>query len=235
MTLHSPHVLLTGASSGLGRAIALRLAQAGYRLSLCGLNAEKLQHSLDLLPSQSPLFARAFNLADPQQTEVFYQQATAAFGAVDVLVNCAGLNNSRTPAELPDWAALELMLQVNFKAPVQLMSLVLPAMRQQGQGDILNVLSTVCLFSNPGIAAYTASKAALDSYSKVLRKELTGSGVRLMSLYPGGINTQFRATARPDYLSADEVADAVLLMLQSARTSQLHELVLRPAAETNYG
>lgn len=235
MTLPSPHVLLTGASSGLGRAIALRLAQAGYRLSLCGQSAEKLQQSLDLLPSQSPLYARAFNLADPQQTEAFYQQACATFGPVDVLVNCAGLNNSRTPADQPDWAALELMLQVNYKAPVQLMSLVLPVMRQQGRGDILNVLSTVCLFSNPGIAAYTASKAALDSYSKVLRKELTGSGVRLMSLYPGGINTQFRATARPDYLSADEVADAVLMMLQSARTSQLHELVLRPASETNYG
>ncbi|MFC4655339.1 MULTISPECIES: SDR family NAD(P)-dependent oxidoreductase [Rheinheimera] len=235
MTLPSPHVLLTGASSGLGRTIALRLAQAGYRLSLCGQSAEKLQQSLDLLPSQSPLYARAFNLADPQQTEAFYQQACATFGPVDVLINCAGLNNSRTAADQPDWPALELMLQVNFKAPVQLMSLVLPAMRQQGQGDILNVLSTVCLFSNPGIAAYTASKAALDSYSKVLRKELTGTGVRLMSLYPGGINTQFRATARPDYLSADEVAGAVLMMLQSARTSQLHELVLRPAAETNYG
>jgi len=227
-------VLLTGASSGLGGAIAQRLAKQGYRLSLCGQSPEKLQQSLDLLPCDSQVEACAFNLTDPTQISAFYHQAEARFGPVDVLINCAGLNNSRTAADQPDWAALQLMLEVNFKAPVQLMSLVLPTMRQQGQGSIINVLSTVCLFSNPGIAAYTASKTALDSYSKVLRKELTGTGVRLMSVYPGGINTSFRAQPRPDYLSADEVADAVLMLLQSPATSHMHELVLRPAAETNY-
>jgi len=234
MSVTPLHILLTGASSGVGRALAVALAKQGHKLSLCGRNPAKLAQSLALLPDDSAVFSAAFSVTEPNCVELFCQQAQEQLGAVDVLINCAGGNSSRNAALNPDWAAIEQMMQLNFYAPVHFMQQLVPAMQQRGAGTVLNVLSTVCLFSNPGIAAYSASKAALDSYSKVLRKELQGSGVKLLSVYPGGVDTEFRSSSRPDYLSADDVAQAIVLMLSSGAKAHVHELVIRPEIESNF-
>jgi short-subunit dehydrogenase len=234
MSVTPLHILLTGASSGVGRALAVALAKQGHKLSLCGRNPAKLAQSLALLPDDSAVFSAAFSVTEPNSVELFCQQAQEQLGAVDVLINCAGGNSSRNAALNPDWAAIEQMMQLNFYAPVHFMQQLVPAMQQRGSGTVLNVLSTVCLFSNPGIAAYSASKAALDSYSKVLRKELQGSGVKLLSVYPGGVDTEFRSSSRPDYLSADDVAQAIVLMLSSGAKAHVHELVIRPEIESNF-
>lgn len=234
MSLSPSHILLTGASSGIGRALAVALAAQGHSLSLCGRDPVKLAQTLALLPNDSPVFSQCFSVTEPAAIQQFCQQATQQFGQVDVLINCAGANSSRKAAIEPDWSALEQMMQLNFYAPLHFIQQLVPGMQQQGKGIVLNVLSTVCLFSNPGISAYSASKAALDSYSKVLRKELNGTGVKVLSLYPGGVDTEFRAASRPDYLSAEEVADAILLMLASSAKAHIHELVVRPSIETNF-
>lgn len=245
-----PHVLLTGASSGIGRALAKKLALAGYRLSLQGRQADKLATTIRQIQqlndaalagaeseqqdsSASIVHASAFCLSEPQAISDFVATAQAK-ASIDILINCAGANLSRASTSAPDIAALNAMMQLNFFAPVALCAAVLPAMQTRGQGTILNLLSTCCLFANANNSGYTASKLALDGYSKVMRKELQGSGVRVLSLYPGGVNTEFRTTTRPDYLSADEVATAALAMLTTPSHVQWHELVLRPAVETNY-
>jgi short-subunit dehydrogenase len=234
MSLSPCHILLTGASSGIGRALAIALAAQGHTLSLCGRDPAKLAQSLALLPPGAAVFSDSFSVTEAAAIYQFCQQAQQQFGAVDVLINCAGGNSSRSSATEPDWSALEQMMQLNFYAPLHFIQQLVPAMQQQGKGIVLNVLSTVCLFSNPGISAYSASKAALDSYSKVLRKELNGTGVKVLSLYPGGVDTGFRSASRPDYLSAEEVADAIVLMLGSSAKAHIHELVVRPAIETNF-
>ncbi len=233
-----PHVLLTGASSGIGRALAKTLALAGFRLSLQGRQADKLAttiRQIQQLPdsSSSIVHASAFCLSNVNSINDFVAAAQAK-APIDILINCAGANLSRASTSAPDITALNTMMQLNFFAPVALCAAVLPAMQTRGQGTILNLLSTCCLFANANNSGYTASKLALDGYSKVMRKELQGSGVRVLSLYPGGVNTEFRTTTRPDYLSADEVATAVLAMLSAPAHVQWHELVLRPAVETNY-
>ena len=234
MFLAPSHILLTGASSGIGRAVAVALAAQGHSLSLCGRDPAKLAQTLALLPKDTAVFSQSFSVTETAAISQFCQQATQQFGQVDVLINCAGANSSRSAATEPDWSALEQMMQLNFYAPLHFIQQLVPGMRQQGKGIVLNVLSTVCVFSNPGISAYSASKAALDSYSKVLRKELNGTGVKVLSLYPGGVDTEFRVASRPDYLSAEEVAEAILLMLGSSAKAHIHELVLRPAIETNF-
>lgn len=245
-----PHVLLTGASSGIGRALAKKLAEAGYRLSLQGRQADKLATTISQIQqlndaalagaeseqqdsSASIVHASAFCLSELRAISDFAAAAQAK-APIDILINCAGANLSRASTSTPDIAALNAMMQLNFFAPVALCAAVLPAMQTRGQGTILNLLSTCCLFANANNSGYTASKLALDGYSKVMRKELQGSGVRVLSLYPGGVNTEFRTTTRPDYLSADEVATAALAMLTAPAHVQWHELVLRPAVETNY-
>ncbi|WP_127025728.1 SDR family NAD(P)-dependent oxidoreductase [Rheinheimera mangrovi] len=234
MLISPSHILLTGASSGIGRALAIALAAQGHKLSLCGRDPAKLAQTLALLPQDAMVFSQHFSVTKPAAIHQFCQQAKQQWGDVDVLINCAGGNSSRSAATEPDWSAIEQMMQLNFYAPLHFIQKLVPAMKEQGKGVVLNVLSTVCLFSNPGISAYSASKAALDSYSKVLRKELNGTGVKVLSVYPGGVDTEFRAASRPDYLSAEEVADAVLLMLASSAKAHIHELVLRPAVETNF-
>lgn len=234
MFLAPSHILLTGASSGIGRAVAVALAAQGHSLSLCGRDPAKLAQTLALLPKDTAVFSQSFSVTETAAISQFCQQATQQFGQVDVLINCAGANSSRSAATEPDWSALEQMMQLNFYAPLHFIQQLVPGMQQQGEGIVLNVLSTVCLFSNPGISAYSASKAALDSYSKVLRKELNGTGVKVLSLYPGGVDTEFRVASRPDYLSAEDVAEAILLMLGSSAKAHIHELVLRPAIETNF-
>ncbi|SEH85337.1 Short-chain dehydrogenase [Rheinheimera pacifica] len=231
------HILITGASSGIGRALAIKLAAAGYRLSLCGRSSDKLAQTQALLAQDAPVFARAFCLNGPdadRQVTAFCAAAEAENGAVDMLINCAGANTARHSAAEPHWQALQQMMQLNFYAPVSFIAQLVPQMRLRGSGVVLNVLSTVCLFANANLASYSASKTALDSYSKVLRKELHNSGVKVLSLYPGGVNTMFRANANPDYLSADEVADAAISMLLTAPKVHLHELVVRPQSEQNF-
>ena len=231
------HILITGASSGIGRALAIKLAAAGYRLSLCGRNNDKLLQTRALLAADTPVFARAFclNSADAgAQIAAFCAAAQAENGAVNMLINCAGANTSRHSAAEPHWHELQQMMQLNFYAPVSFIAQLVPSMRLRGSGVVLNVLSTVCLFANANLASYSASKAALDCYSKVLRKELHNSGVKVLSLYPGGVNTAFRANVNLDYLSADDVADAAISMLLAPSKVHLHELVLRPQSEQNF-
>ncbi|MFS1703831.1 SDR family oxidoreductase [Alteromonas sp. AMM-1] len=228
------HLLLTGASSGIGRELAVLAAEQGYRLSLCGRSADKLNSTLALLNTTDNVHSQAFCVTDESARTVFFHNAIAANGAVDVLINCAGLNNVRLKADVTPIEQLDWLMKVNCYAPIECIKAVLPGMKQQGCGTIINVLSTVCLFSNPGIAAYTASKAALDAYTKVMRKELAEQHIKMLSVYPGGVDTDFREASRPEYLSAKDVADAIMTMLSSTANAHIHELVIRPEAERNY-
>ena len=231
------HLVLTGASGGIGRALALQLAKAGYRLSLQGRDAAKLTATcaqvLAVAPASQLVHSASFDLTDPAAVIAFCQQAETAC-PVDGLINCAGANLSRAPAQNPDWPALEQMLALNFRVPLLLQECLLPGMLARGHGTILQVLSTCVSFANPGVAAYSASKSALESYSKVLRRELQDSGVRVLHLIPGGVDTGFRATARPEYLAPEAVASAALAMLQAPAAAHWHELVLRPPVERNW-
>lgn len=226
--------MITGASSGVGRSLAIKLSERGYRLSLCGRQADKLQQTLQFLAPHTKVYSQHFCLSNFDQIASFYHSAINALSQVDVLINCAGLNSSRAPAGLPDWRALQQMLDINYLAPLKFIELSLPGMREAKQGVVLNVLSTTCLFANPGTAQYSASKAALDNHTKILRKELHQTGVKVLSLYPGGVNTDFRQADKPEYLSPEEVADAAISMLTMPSTSHIHELVIRPEMESNF-
>ncbi len=235
------HVLLTGASSGIGRALAVQLASAGYRLSLQGRQADKLASTIAQIEQQSSPQATAQQLLHSAAFCLSQREAIAEFVAtaqakapVDILINCAGANLSRDASATPDYSAMNAMMQLNFFAPVSLCAAVLPSMLARETGTVLNVLSTCCLFANPYNGAYTASKLALDGYSKVMRKELQGSGIRVLCVYPGGVNTEFRPAERPDYLCPTEVASAIVAMLDTPSHVHWHELVLRPKVETNY-
>jgi NAD(P)-dependent dehydrogenase (short-subunit alcohol dehydrogenase family) len=236
-TVSGQVILLTGATSGIGRQLALQLASEGARLALCGRSEEKMKSLLEELRAVSSdrlPFSRTFCLSSEEEIVRFVADAESSLGPISILVNCAGLNSARAEVAELSTTDLDWMLAINLRAPAIFMRECFRGMRERGAGHIVNVLSTVCLFSNEGIGAYTASKAGLDALTKVFRKEAKAAGVKVTSIYPGGVNTGFREQARPDYLSPESVAEAIISVLKLNDETAVHELVFRPMIENNF-
>ncbi|MFZ5833607.1 MAG: SDR family oxidoreductase [Planctomycetota bacterium] len=235
-TLASQHVMLTGATSGIGRALAVELKREGVRLAACGRSSEKLAELTEELAGVAgpPALLRSFCVSSEEAICGFARESEASHGPVDILINCAGLNAARGPVAEIRTEDLDWMYTVNVRAPMVFIRETFPAMRKRGRGQIVNIVSTVCLYSNEGLGGYTASKAALDGLTKVLRKEARPLGIRVMAVYPGGTNTAFRPNERADYMTPRSVAEAVVAMLKLDADAVVHELVLRPMVESNF-
>lgn len=230
-------VLLTGATAGIGRALALKLAEAEYTLALCGRSKEKMESlKSDLGRTASRSFLRRFEMTDFDALDAFCRDSIETIGLPDIVINNAGANNSRAGVHELASEDLEFMLKLNCVAPARILNHILPAMYERGSGMIVNILSTTCKFSNPGISGYTASKTAFDGYTGVLRKEAAEYGVKVLSIYPGGVDTDFREASRPLYLSPEAAAEAIFSAIRmSGNNGTVHELVIRPDSEKNFG
>ncbi|MBU2882803.1 SDR family oxidoreductase [Psychrosphaera sp. B3R10] len=227
------HILITGASSGIGKALSILLSKDGHTLSLCGRSKQKLASTLTQLELPAANHA-SFCISDFEAVNDFCVNSIEHSGAIDVLINCAGLNSARGAGHELPINELDWMMKINCYAPIQFMQSVLPDMIARQQGFVINVMSTTCLFSNPGIAGYSASKAAFDSYTKIMRKELRENNIKVSSIYPGGVDTDFRETSRPQYLSPYDVAVAIKHVIDMPENVQPHELVIRPQCEENF-
>ena len=225
--------LITGATSGIGRALALQANELGAKLVLCGRSEDRMQSLLAELDSDR-VYAKTFDITQEVQTIAFIEAAIEHFGQVDILINNAGANTAKAKVTDIKTSDYEYMIRLNQIAPFIVMREVFKDMRKRQQGRIVNILSTVCLYSNPGIASYTASKDGFDGMTKVFRKEAAEEGVVVSAVYPGGVDTDFRNLERQDYLTADTVAEAIINLLQMNPEAAMHELVLRPHIEKNY-
>lgn len=229
-------VIVTGGTSGLGRNLVLKLVNTGAKVAFCGRSEEKMNVVLNEIKEEDKnnIFYDTFEISEEDKIVSFVRNAESKLGEVDVLINCAGANTARALVEDIAVEDIDLMLKVNMIAPLVFMKECYKPMKKKKEGLIVNILSTCCLFSNEGIAAYTASKSALDSLTKVFRKEARKNNVRVCSVYPGGINTTFRKQEREEYLSAEKTAEAILKSLDIDSSVALDEIVLRPFVETNY-
>ena len=179
--------LITGASQGLGRALARLLHARGYRLVLNARRAEPLQELAWELGA----------LAVPGDVSEIAEELAARAGRVDVLVNNASELGPLPMPRLEDyaWDALLRVLKVNAVAPLHLTQLVLPQMKARGEGLILNISSDAATNAYPGWGGYGASKAALEHLSRTLAVELEGTGVRVEVVDPGEMSTQMHRDA----------------------------------------
>lgn len=234
-SLRDQAVLLSGATSGLGRALALRLAAEGCRLAACGRSPGRLAALVaELALPADRLLARAFDLTDRAAAAGFAEEALARFGGIGILVNNAGANLGKAAVgdiDLPSFAG---MLELNCTAQLALTQPVWRAMARAKGGRVVNVVSSAARFSGAGLGGYTASKAAFDGLTGVMRREGKPLGIHVTAVYPGGIDTPFRAQARPDYLRPETVAEAIIGLLRLPAEAAVHELVLRPPVEDNF-
>lgn len=185
--------LVTGASSGIGRAVARALLARGHRVFATSRNPDKIPEA-DRLPGVEYL---SLDLTDPASIEA----CAAAAGPVDVLVNNAGESQLGALEELP-MDAVERLFQLNVLGAVRLTQLVLPGMRERRHGRVVMVGSMLASFPLAFRSSYVASKAAIKAFASAARRELSPYGVWLTTVEPGSINTGI-SDRRTRYLADD--------------------------------
>ena len=210
MTQH--RALITGAGSGMGRAIALRLADAGFIAHLAGRTDSKLRAVADEIAAiggQSRIHA-----LDLEDDDALDSLADSLEGQpLDALVNCAG-DWLIAMIDDTDSAALDHLLRLNLRAPYVLTRLLLPNLRKSDNASIINIGSIVTALSVPGVSAYTATKVGLKGLTGALAAELREDGIRVVMISPGPADTPMRDAASPGIdksvlVKAETVADMV--------------------------
>jgi len=185
-------IWITGASSGLGRALALELGSLGARLIVSGRDHD----ALSLITSAPGIDARmlAFDLEDSAARKEAAEKALTLFGSLDYLILNAGISQRSDFIETSQNVFSKIM-ETNFTSSVDITRIVLPAMLRQGKGTILCISSLAGLMGAPLRSAYSASKHALAGFYASLRAELEGSGIRIHVVYPGFVNTMISHNA----------------------------------------
>lgn len=219
--------LITGASGGIGLALAERFAADGHNVVLVARNQSKLEHIANKLHDQHGVatLAVAADLSDLETPEAIIRELTDKHITVDFLVNNAGFGGYG-PFVATDKEDELGMIDVNVRALTELTKLVLPDMFARQHGRILNVASTAAFQSGPLMAVYFATKAYVLSFSEALQEELRGSGVTVTCLAPGPTATGFEARATEgksglfgrDVMSVDRVAGVGYRALHRGRT-----------------
>jgi short-subunit dehydrogenase len=180
------HVAITGASSGLGEALAREFAKIGASVTLVARRRDILERIAGELGTKT--FVATQDLTEPEHAADWVDAAEQALGPIDVLVSNAGLMSLGAFATL-DPKEGDRMIAINFLSPLRLFQAVLPRMRARKRGTIVNVTSIAALVTVPGWSYQAASKAASATLSEALRTELEGSGVHVLTVYPGPTDT----------------------------------------------
>ncbi|HZM30819.1 MAG TPA: SDR family NAD(P)-dependent oxidoreductase [Acidimicrobiales bacterium] len=188
--LAGSRILVTGASSGIGAATAVHLAERGATVGLVARRADRLDAVLEQCRAHAPESQRwTADLSKLHTTALIADQAWKAFDGLDAIVNNAAVPKRRRAAELTV-EQVEQVMRVNFLSPTQLTLRLLPRMVEAGRGVIVNVSSLAGRVGVPGEPAYSASKFALCGWTECLAIELAGTGVDVRLVLPGAIDTE---------------------------------------------
>jgi NAD(P)-dependent dehydrogenase (short-subunit alcohol dehydrogenase family) len=198
------NVLVTGASSGIGAALAEGLAQHGAVVGICARRADRLARVLERVRVHSPRSRSwTMDLAELSDIESFARRGEDELGQVDVVVNNAGIPKRRTVTALTP-EVVEAVMAINYLSAVRLTLALLPGIVER-RGRIVNVSSVAARLGPPGEAAYAASKAALTAWSESMQIDLRDTGVWVHVLNPGVIDTELFQLPDNDPMVADEV------------------------------
>lgn len=187
--LHDRHVLVTGASSGIGRATSAAFCGAGARVSALARSEDKL-NALAAELGRDRVNPVVCDVTDADQRDVALSHARAAFGPIDVLINNAGWASFSSVTQTPG-EHVERLLALNVAAPIYFIQAIAPEMVDRGSGQIVNISSVVGNQPIPGMSIYSATKAAVSSLSAGLRMELRGTGVDVILVAPGSTRSEF--------------------------------------------
>ena len=241
MPLAGRAAVVTGASSGIGRATARALAAAGARVGLAARRADRLDELKDEIgQSGGEAIALPTDVTDYAQAEAMVRRAGEAFGGVDVLVNVAGVMLPAPIAEA-DPADWRRMVEVNLMGVLHATRAALPGMVERGNGHIINVSSTSGRTHQPLFSVYAATKHGLGAFTEVLRKEVHPNRIRVTLFEPGPTESELGSHVDPgimsslrddfegvEFLKAEDVAQGILWTLAQPDRINVNEVLFRP-------
>jgi len=240
--LKAKTALVTGATSGIGRASAVQLAQLGVNLILVGRDKEKLDHLVQEF-SGMQISTELIVLDVRARADV---KAKLEGIQTDILINNAGLALGLEPLYEGDIDEWEEMIDANIKGLLYVSRAVIPQMKVKGRGHIINIGSIAGEMAYPGGNVYCATKAAVHSLSKSMNIDLQGTGVRVSNVAPGAADTNFSNTrfsgdkkkAESVYegykpLKAEDIADLIVYILNAPEHVNIQETLIMPTAQRN--
>lgn len=194
MDVQGKVVIITGASMGIGEATAQVFAAAGAKLVLAARSVDKLTAVAQSLPPQAETLVVPTDMTDQAQVKALIETAYAHFGRIDLLINNAG-QAAAGPIATVNPEHYRQIIELNLFGPLHAMQAVIPKMKAQGGGVIINISSLVSKLAIPGIGAYASTKYALNGLSLTARNELAADNVRVVLFHPGLTSTDFGKNA----------------------------------------
>jgi uncharacterized oxidoreductase len=242
MNLSHNTILLTGGATGIGLALAQRFARAGSQVIICGRRADKLREARQQVPG---LHFYECDLAQATDRAELVRRVVTDFPALNVLLNNAGIQNrfqlADLPADLAAWETQRQEIAINLEAPIHLAALLLPHLRQQREPAIINVSSGLAFAPMAAAPIYSATKAALHSFTLSLRRQLAGTGVRVLEIVPPAVNTDLGGPGLHTWaVPVDDFADSIVARLAAGEeevgygTSEASRLASRAELDARF-
>ncbi|HUA11704.1 MAG TPA: SDR family NAD(P)-dependent oxidoreductase [Solirubrobacteraceae bacterium] len=238
-------VAVTGASSGIGEAVALACVRAGAAVSLAARREERINGLSERIRADggTALPVKA-DVGEEEQAREFVQRTAAELGRIDALVNNAGVM-LLGPIEQADTEEWRRMIHVNVFGVLYCTYAALPLMREQGGGHIVNVSSVAGRVARAGSGVYNLTKFGVGAFSEALRQEGVAAGIRVTLIEPGAVATELAGHNRPDVLEAmagafegvqplesDDIANAVTYALSQPPNVSVNEILVRPSSQS---
>ncbi len=242
-----PIALITGATSGIGRATAERFAKDGYNVIITGRRTERLANIADELSQayQTNILPLTLDVQNNEQVKQAISDLSEEWQAITVLVNNAGTALTTDTIQDGDPANWDIMIDTNIKGLLYVTRAILPGMLQRENGHIINIGSTAGHECYPGGNVYCATKHAVKAINKTLRIDLIGKPIRVTSIDPGMVHTEFSAVRWDDAekgdklyadmvpLQARDIADAVAYVAQVPKHVNVETMVVMPTAQAS--
>ena len=224
--------IITGAGSGIGRAIAIALAKEGVNIALVGGKREENLKESKLLVQNEGVECEYFggDLTDDKTLINCFNKAVERFGGVDILINNAGLTHNSLLKDT-ERQTFDNMMAVNVRVPYLLTKTALPELKKSKRASIVNIASVVAHSGYAWQSAYSASKHALLGFTKALSAEVYKDDIRVHVVSPGGVFTDMVKVSRPDLnpdgmIMPEDVADAVLFLIKNRTNAVVDEVII---------
>ncbi|MGQ9847317.1 MAG: SDR family NAD(P)-dependent oxidoreductase [Bacteroidales bacterium] len=234
-------VLITGATAGIGKAIAYNLAEHGYKLIITGRRAQLLSEVEKSLRTKTKVLALNFDVRDYKQVEHVFNTLPKDWRNIDVLINNAGLAAGLNPIDEGDLNDWETMIDTNIKGLLYITKKVLPLMKDSSIKQIINIGSIAAKETYPNGNVYCATKAAVDALTKGMRIDLLQKGYKVTAIHPGMVQTEFsivrfkgdseKASKVYDGIEAlkgEDIAHIVQFILSLPAHVNINELIVMP-------
>lgn len=245
MSENQKTVLITGATSGIGKACAVLFAKHQYRLILCGRRVGALNALAGELRRMTDVHTLVFDVRDQQKVNQAFESLPESFSTIDILLNNAGNAHglaSLCEGDVADWDA---MLDGNVKGLLYVSKNVIPQMKDRGTGHIVNISSVAARQTYANGVVYCASKKAVDAISEGMRLELTEFGIKVSNIQPGAVATDFSMVrfkgdqtrsdavyAGYEALKAEDIADAIYYVVSAPKHVSIAEMTIYPQAQS---